>query len=327
MYNKKLRFLTGKVESTPGTAVTITSSDTNYRTREGSWTPNLAAEDDKWATGDLAENESIPGEATADTTTKIKLASSAAPATAPDWDTWLQSCGFKRTVYGSTGQSWVPHTDNDQRTMSQWGLEYEVGAAPQQRAMKFKGMIGTGKLIGSKRVGPVEFDLNYKGAWPLADADIFTANRLLPVTPDTTVSERLVGSSLTFLSVSHLAENFEMDFGNELSPSGDFGDPSGMGYYWISDRKPRFKVKVPIQRQSAFDPSNAWKVGTVGPLVLQISTNWKLTIPRGQIVESKPADVSNKMFWDLTIKPLRNGTVDATMDPQAVWELLNFSKT
>jgi len=326
MYNRNLRFLTGKAETTPGTAVTITSSDVNYRTREGSWTPNLEAEDDKWATGDLAENESIPGEATGDTQTKIKLASSSGVAVVPDWSTWLESCGLKRTAYTSVGMSWVPHTDNDQRTMSQWGLEQEVGANPQQRAMKFKGMVGTGKLMADKRVKPVQFDLSYKGAWSLADADIISGSKLLPATPDNTVAERLVGSSLTFLTVSHLAESFELDFGNELSPSGDFGDPSGMGFYWISARKPRLKVKVPIQRQSAFDPSNAWKVGTVGPLVLTISANWKITIPRGQIIESKPADVSNKMFWDLTIKPLRNGSTDATMDAQATWELLYGSK-
>lgn len=327
MYNRNLRFLVGKAETTPGTAVAITGSDINYRIREADWTPNNEGEDDKWATGDLAENESIPGNSVADTRCKFKLAKSAAVNTVPDWSTWAESLGLKRLAYGSTGMTWVPHTDNDNRTMSQRGLEMEVGPTPQQRYQDFKGMIGTGKLMSAKRGKPVGFEASYKGAWVAPDGDILTGNRLLPVTPDTSVAERFLGSTLSIFGAAHLAEMFELDFANELSESGDQTDGSGVGFYYISARAPRFKVQVPMQRVSGFDPSNAWKVGTVGPVVLTISSNFKLTLPRGQIIDSKPIDVNKKMFWDLTFKCLRNNSADATMDAQAVWELLYGSKT
>jgi hypothetical protein len=325
MLKKDKRVLAAIAEVTPGTAVTPTSADMQFRD-DIDWTPKVEFEDDKVATGDHGEQEAVSGIQTMEFKGKISLKGAAAVNTIPDWSYILEACGLKRTAHGTTGQSWAMHTDNEMNTLTMWGLHHEAGPSPQQLAAQARGVKGMPKLICEGRGKPVKWDLGFKGCW-YADDDIVTANRILINAPSAQVPEKFLSNTVTIHGVTYRANSFEMDWAAVLAPVPDASNATGNLHFYLKSWAPRLKISVELPRVATVNHRNMLTNMTVGVVSVGIGTNWNLTLPRAQLVDRTHVDLEGVEYMDLLFRALPNRGSDASMDTQTQAELLYGSKT
>jgi hypothetical protein len=93
----KIRAIATKVESTPGTAETLTTADNNLRMMDLGVTADVTMDSNptKYATGDFGLGESIPGPQGAKVTATTKFWSDGATEAA--WTKLAKACGCLTT--------------------------------------------------------------------------------------------------------------------------------------------------------------------------------------------------------------------------------------
>lgn len=332
-FSSNLRILVGKLETTPGSMETLSESDFDVRVwnPEVSITSEVDNEASKYARGDHAEDEAIPGIQHGEISFSIKVHWAGDNTTEPAWYKFLKACGAYEYAYSGTGYAVWPMKRSDAKSMTIWIYDIQRGtASPKATIYKFKGCMGN-CVITSEGIGmPWMANLTFQGAL----YDISTNQSSIPDinSIDTQCPDKLLSNTFTIDSTSQLISSFSLDFGNDVQPVYDQSDSVGIAYYGIVARAPRFTAN-PLMNND-FDTYNYIFDGTNCPDVFPISltgNHHNIYVPNAQMLPSGISNREGLVNWDLSMRCLANGTegteVDSDMSAECTWELRIGSRT
>lgn len=325
---KKLRYIAGKLESSAGTAETITAAEFNTRIYDPQLTLTIDMDDEaaKDASGDHGEVESVPGATYGQLSFYTKCNWGGAVGTAPSWWKFVNACGGKQKAYGAVGLALTPDQDYDIKPITLWAFDKERGgASPVTTIYKFAGCMGN-CVIGADKIG---------GPWLARYTmfgklqDIVDGSAIAMTALDTALPETFLSSALTINAVAALSSAWSLDFGNEVVPTYDQADATGIGYYSIASRKPRFKMNPLARKQATEDVMAVTTASTAYPISVS-STHFTLKGVDCQLTSAALGEREGYVSWDRVYKLLRNfdGTavIDASLSVEQTWELLQGAR-
>jgi len=312
-----------KRESVAGTPETITSSDFDVRMYEPEFTPDIQGgdEDSKYVTGDYGEDIAISGiqGATFTTMTKLSTATSA-PDVAPKWGKLAESCGLVGTSYAGTGYGYEPLQSGDKQTSTFHKIGISDDGTPVGLQSSTAGVMGN-MTISAEGVGsPLKINYDFKGKFS-GITDIANASIPSLTSPDTTVGAKLMNGTANILGQNLCVQSFSLDLGNTVEYLACPSESTGILYSSIVNRQPRMEMTVIAPVAATLDPHFLISLEQENPITLTFG-DWSIEIPRAQLLSYGESDANGKLAYDLTIKLNRNSGLDATMQDESTFRLL-----
>ena len=322
--SQNLRYLVAEVEGTPGTMETPAAADFDVRIYNPEFTITVDQDDEaaKDATGDHGEYESIPGKSYGTINFSVKLNWAGAVGTDPAWWKFAAGCGAKQKAYGATGVAITPDQEYDTKTLTIWVYDKERGGAtPVTTIYKFSGCMGN-MVIGAEATGsPWVGQFSFTGKLE----DIVDGTALALTGPDTALPEKFLSSTYTWNSETQYISSWSFDVGNEIVPMYDQSEATGIGYYSIASRRPRFMCNPLAQKQATEDVLDDLLSVNAGPISLT-SEHFTLKAVDAQLLSSGIANREGFVSWDRVYKCLRNfdgsDVIDSDLTAEQTWELL-----
>jgi hypothetical protein len=322
------RIICMKAEVTPGTAVSLASADFDVRLRgtEVQWEIPPDQEDAKFATGDHAEDPSVPGIKTGSITTEFKVCPTATIATVnPKYFKVLQACGCSVVDYTTVGMSCVGLAAADAVTATVGVYDVARGATPVAKSVVLAGCMGD-FTIGASDVGqPITGKVTFKGKFS-GHADV--ANGSIPAltSPDSTSAQAFIGGTCTIGAVSGLkCQSFEFSAGNGVEMVKDVADATGVVYATVAKRNPRLKLTVLQDVLATFNPKTLIETPTTQTITI-VCGQFSLVIPVAQLTACQTVDVAGTVGYELSYRALRNGTTVAALAAEATYEILHGAR-
>lgn len=328
-FQTNLVHLIGKAEVTPGTAIATANADFNIRCRNVEITGTVEMDDDgaKAATGDHTEVESLPGIRTCQISFSMPWAWSGVAATPPLFTKFLKGCGLVETVHGATGVSWVPQKAGDAATMTLEAYGVEIGASPVAYKYVVAGAMGTFTLGAEKIGGPLMLNFTFTGKLNAISA-VANGSILELTSPDTTLGETLLNDTFTVGGVAECISSFQLDVGNTVEPVYCQSEATGIQYYRISARKPRFSFNPLTQAIGVNDVFTKVTSPTIEAVSLaQASSHLTLAIPRAQNISIGQGSREGLDHWEYNMRALANTAGSTAAEKENTFELLQGSKT
>lgn len=336
-YGSNLRFLVGKLETTPGTMETLTAADFDVRVRDPEITPIIEPDDEasKFANGNHGEDEVVMGAQSATIAFNVRMADAGDDTTEPAWWKYANGCGAKKITYGGTGIALQPRKEYDTKTMTIWVYDIELGGAtPAGKIYKFAGCAGNCQMGPDGNGKPWVANFSFTGK--LSEI-VDVANASIPEMYgiDTSHPEKALNNFIIIGGVTGAVTTWQLDAGNEVTPLPNQGDVTGYDYFQITARRPRFSAD-PIMMAESEDSVYADMVsgltGAISTKEITVTGNqFTLTIPKSQQIQAGIASRDNVVNWDANYKCLANGVTgslaDSDLEPEVTWELLIGSRS
>ncbi len=292
-----------KVETTPGTAVSLAQANYNIRGTKPVYDHTTAEFKRKYATGNFSWDSSIMGKQEASFSTSVYIAEGAVLNSNEAVITALNSCGILDTVNGATGVNYTPYTPYNNKTCTIEVVEKNEGASPTMLLMTFAGCTGDAKMVLDTVGEPVRWDLEFKGKLS-SIADRAFGSIIAPAF-GTTTPTRVLSATITKGAVVQQLEGFTLEFKNNLQPIGKPADATGIGYFYIAGREPHITVN-PLVNTLAADPAyTEWLAHTTGLLTITWG-NFSLTVPKAQYVALKPGTRNGARIYEKTFRCVKN---------------------
>ena len=286
----KNRLFGAKIETTPGTAESMTGTEAAFN----AWDFRIQNEtvmDEIQGQSGFGRRASVPGAYTGKISLKTHMGWDGT-ATEPSWaDTLLPMCGWVKS-----GQVFTPRTDYP-------GTNVKTGTLVIWQTGKYrvlKGCMGTFKIVApTGKVAVIEWE--FSGVWvPETDVTMVTTTHPTPL------PLRHANSTSTWASVALCYSNITFDAGNVVSP---IECPSGEGIamFMVSDRNSKVTADPEAKTTTEQDRMNQMLSMTEAALTYDIDgpTNSKITIaaPKAQIIKNTEAVRSgltiDQLEWQL----------------------------
>lgn len=263
--------MAAKVESTPGTAVTLGVADAAINAYDVEIQTDIEVEE-RECQGSFNRLGGSPGARGATMTFKCDMGWDGTGH--PFWATVLwPACGLAATsdVYNPVSE--VPHEGNVSTiTMG----VYENGLLKQMR-----GCMGNCKITGTAgMMGMMEFE--FKGVW-IGASDTAIVDPTYPQD----LPARFAGQDFTWQSVDQVVESIEFDFGNNVILRESAAEDEGFLSALITDRYPKVTGNPESRLVADDDKFGDLVLGSEGALVFGF-TGPKGTSTDGKIVVSAP---------------------------------------
>lgn len=304
-------------ETTPGTAVTLTSSHSDTRVWDlqvGSIEVPFDQDPSKYATGDPFLGESIPGPTMGTVTFTTKFVNKTG-GTEPNWTKFAKTAGCHVSGYtGPCGTGFIvfPTAHAMESGLSIGIYDKERGFNPSGLFYQFAGCMGN-CVISTEGTGkPYNMAWEFKGK--LNDINDINAASIPALTSqDTEIPDKFLNG---FIAMSGTAEfsgcisTMEFNFGNTVSPVECQNSSTGYSKYAIVSMEPSLTINPLVTRNTSYD---AWSKLTSGTIErVWISTSmFSLMIPRAQIMSLASADVDGIQRYTITMRPLRATTAES----------------
>lgn len=338
-YLKNLRILVAKVETTPGTMETLTSSDFDVRVRNPEVSPTIEVDDEasKYANGHHGEDEVVMGAQSAQITFNIRMTCASSVTSTPKWWKFAQGCGLEPVAWGAAGYGLYPRKAYDEKTLTIWVYDIQRGATPSAICYKMAGCMGN-MTIGAEGVGkPWMASFTFTGKLNDIDMNIANGDILELLSPDTTCSDKMLNNTLMVGTTSINTSSFQLDLGNEIQPQINQADDTGYDYFAITSRKPRLTINPLMQaNRDVWGDLTSGLTGCPGTYELMLgdtglNNKYTLRVPKAQIISAGIADREGLVNWDQSWKCLTNGTTGALADSdlttEDTFELLQGSRS
>lgn len=260
------RVMAAKVETTPGTAETLTSSDGAFNAMNVTFNPNID-ENRRMQQGSLSNQASTFGAYSGTASFEIEAHTDGSGA-APVWaETLLPACGFKQALEAFTFESHPVGVSGTGRETVTLGL-YESG--------RFKSLAGAmGNVEIRCNVGqPIIFAFEFTGIWQTP-----TDETVIGPTYPTVSPIRFVGATLTLGGNSLTVSSLSLNCNNEVTLREDATKAAGYTYAEITDRNPTGEMDPEAALVATEDLYGDWLDGTESALALTVG------------------DADNQMIW------------------------------
>lgn len=237
---KRVSVLAAKVETTSGTAETLTAAEAAFNVYDMAFAQNISTEE-RPGQGAFSHSPQVPGIRTGTFTFKTEIAGDGA-AGVPGWaSTFLPACGWVNSTGVFSPKSEAPGSNVKTLTIN----GYVNG-----RRQQIRGAAGTFRIVlPAGRLAMIEW--TFTGAY-VATAD---ATILAPTYP-TIVPMRAVAETLTWGSWNPVVESVTVDAGNEvvIRESASQADGSGIAAAIVTARRPTITVNPEAALVAAADP-------------------------------------------------------------------------
>jgi len=323
-FQDKYTQVIGALESVPGTAETIDTTDFDVAPiQESIENDNEVEFDDenaKEATGFHYETKSVSGVQMGTVSFNCYWRYSGTANLPVKQSKFLQACGTTEVINTSIGVDWEPKEVADITTMTIEIHRRERGSITQHIVDKLAGCMGN-CIISCEGVGkPIIAQYTFSGK-VVSNADAASAIALN--TLDSGNPEKFILSPNTILGTSLLISSWQLDFGNVVEPKLDGSEASGFDSFQISEKHPRFSCDPYMDRVATFDAYGKQVAMTTGQSFITIGADDHLAIhiPNGQILTKSNAVREGLSNWDINIKCLNNGVVDSDIDAQSTFQI------
>jgi len=334
----KLRKMAIKVEGTPGTYDAPATGENIIRFRNVDIQPNIEFDDDaaKYVNGSHAEDESIAGVQSATVTASVRVTYGGAAATVPNWYQAAYACGCggigwdggSEVAIGSAveGIALVGRAAYDDITYSILVIETEVGASPVYTHYRIAGAMGNMVLTCEGPGKPIMANFTFTGKL----TDIVDAADVAMGTTQTALAESYLSSASTIGGTAEKIGTWAFDMGNTITPLYDQSDATGIRYFHITERHPRFTCNPLAVKQATTDWLNVVLTEST-PAIVVPTTNTQLTIIDGQPQNFGISSREGLVALDHTFRALQNGTpgslTDAALDLEDTFEFLQGARS
>lgn len=290
-----------KAETTQGTAVAVTATDF-ILAEDVQWKPVGEMIDRNAERSSLDSLKSILGRYYVEVTfkTEVKASGSAGTAYAP-LGAAIEACGFDESISAGVSVTYAPISSAPSANFL--GPATSVSLEVYEDGLKHvvEGCVGNMKLV--LVAGKIAFyEFTFRGEYAIpTDASPGTQTYLAalpPIVQSATLS--LMGSAI-------VAENFEIDCGNEIAERPDFNSAAGINGFLITGRKPVGTLDPESQANvAAFPYWSKWTAGTeastsivVGATAGNITT---ITMPKTQIRELSYGDRNGMLVMPIGLQ-------------------------
>ncbi len=296
MLIKRKKILGAKIETTIGTAESLTGSDASFNAYDIMFQPEIEVES-REGNGGFGQLAAVVGGYKGKATFKVDCGWDGT-ATEPTWaDTFLPACGVVKT-----GQVFTPRTEapgSNVKTLT-------LGCYLDGQYKQIHGAVGTFKLVcPTGRMAYFEFE--FSGIWS-QPSDL---SMLSPTYP-TALPLRYANSTTTYSSVALCLENLTLDIGNEITYRECATSTSGYHSAIITNRIPKVTGNPEAKLVATRAPYSQFLAMSEAVLTWDLDgpTNSALTIaaPKAQIVKCTEGErsklVTDEIEWQLN----RNGS-------------------
>lgn len=275
-----------KLETTPFTAETLTSSDYDFRAFNVSYTPEIEAVARNYATGDYSAFSSIMGKRSMTVTFSVHMNYSGTVTTAPEWGKLLQACGFSETVLAS-GVRYLP--DSSQCAVPATIEVQEEGCGSQDALILIcSGAQGNVTFIMNNVGEPVQMDFEFTGV--LYDVkDRANGSIINPGGFDSSEPEAVLGSTITVFGEAATVNSVNATLGNAVELFVDPAQTSGYRGAYITGREATISLDPYLEPIATNDHFGRWSGGTTGAFSMTVGSNLTISAPAVQITTAYAA--------------------------------------
>ena len=243
---KKNRTLAAKVETTPGTAISLGAADGAFNAYDVIMQGEIEVEE-RPAQGSLDNLVGSVGQQKGTCSFKTDVGWDGLDL--PDWaSTLFPACGYTESTQVYTPKSEAPGSNNKTVTI---GVYQGPG-----RVKQLAGAVGNFKFtMPAGRMITVEWE--FQGVWQgVTDATI-----IAPTYP-TAAALRFGSGTVTWNSVAQKVEQVTFDAGNEITVLEDASTAAGFSHGIITGRRPVFTLNPESQLVATDDKYGQWIAGS-----------------------------------------------------------------
>jgi hypothetical protein len=297
---KRLSTMAAKVETTIGTAETLTASEGAFNAYDISIQANIDSEE-REAQGSFDMLSQVVGARGGTMTFKTDIAVESGAGN-PGWSELLKGCG-----YSESSQVWTPKSE----ALGSVGAVIKsmtIGVFINGLYKVLAGAVGTFKIVcPSGKMVTIEWE--FRGVWQAV-----TDSALIAPTYPTGPPSRFGSAVITYGGVAQCVENVTFDAGNEIilreCPDTAAGFVSGL----IVSRKPMITLNPEMQLVATEDKYGSWLAGTEsafsctidGTTGLVTNSNVIISAPKAQIINIQESDRNRMMVDEVTLSCNKN---------------------
>ena len=307
-FNKERRTMGFKIETTPYTRESLTSSDFDMRVMNIEYDPNVQVTARKLARGDLSLDQAVIGKRDI----KIKFRAEIYPSpdsfsNPPAWGKALKACGFVETVSAGNGVSYLPSSLRTNVPATIEIPELDEGTSPSQIVVQCHGWMGTA-VMGIEKVGMPMY-IDFDGTAVLDGfVDRSWANRIQPLITDTEPTPPALSAAIMRNGKEQTLDTLKITLGNKVeiftSPSPITGF---LGSHVVS-RDPMIELDPDLQPISYEDLwTELTTLENAAAFSAQIGTKIKIKAPKAQLVDAvKPGEREGHIIRNVKLRLCRN---------------------
>jgi len=274
MFLTQKAYLVGKTESVAYTPETLVSGDFDLEVENLNFSPEIAEFQRKVADGTLDSFNSVMGKQSGTVTFTTVLNPGTDAQTLPKWDKFLLACGYKKTVFGTVGISWVPHTDNTHEPITLEFAELDEGASPTALITKLAGCMGNVEFLIGDVGEPIQISFEFKGSLE----SVANGTQLVPTGVSTVQPAAVLAATVTVGSVNQCISKFSFNTGNSLGMNGCPDEATGIRGFYVGSKETTLTIDPLAVLTGVEDVYNDWKNGVTAAVVVSLATTVPLKI-------------------------------------------------
>lgn len=288
---KKIRTLAAKVETTIGTAESLSGTDGVFNAFDLMIQPNVPM-GEREASGSFNRLSSVPGPRTGTATFKTNVEFNGTDI--PQWaTTLLPGCGWVNSTGTFTPRSEAP--GSNVKTLT-------IGGYINGVFKSIAGATGTFKFVfPSGRTAYIEW--TFTGVWQAV-----TDTAIISPTYPTDSPLRAGSMTTTFDSVAFCFENLSIDAGNQVVMRECSTSASGYISSMIVDRVPKIMANPESVLVATQDRYGKLLAGTEASLSIAIGSAITFTAPKAQVVNIQEGDRNKFVIDDIEWQCNKNGS-------------------
>ena len=262
--NRK-KVLAAKVESTPGTAETLTASEAAMVIREATYSPDIKLFERGILSTSLSNFSRLVGQKAGAIAMKTEVKGGGAAGSAPALGTFLKGAGFLEAISAGVSVTYTPRSSGFQPlTVGQYaddtvgtGLRHLIAGA-MARSMRLTANIGE----------PMALEMEFLGK-EQATVDV------APLAPTLEVLAPPVLLAATFTIDSFAAQisQITIDLAPEIALRSDITEATGYDFALMTGRKPTISFDAEQSLVATYDWLGKFKSGNEGALNLVIGAS------------------------------------------------------
>lgn len=297
---KRLRTIAAKVETTVGTAESLTASEGAFNVYDPIIQPTIETED-REAQGSFNYLSNVPGARMGTATFRTEVSIGA--TTLPEWaSTFFPACGWVESANVFTPRSEAPGANVKTLTL---------GVYQDGKYKSIAGAMGTFQMVNpTGRM--VYFDWTFTGVWQEP-----TDETIISPTYPTDTPIRFASGTCTYASVDQVVEQVTFDAGNNVVMRHDPTTAGGYISALVTNRYPRITANPEAVLVATEDRYGDWVSASEGAFALTLngpsSSSLAISAPKAQIINAQESDRDRIETDDLEWACNKNG---ATADEE-----------
>lgn len=293
---KKIRTLAAKIETTPGTAESLTNSEGAFNAYDVMLQPSIAMTD-REGSGSFNYLTAISEGQTAAVTFRTDIPWDGTATEPTIFSVLMPACGWVESSNVWKPKSEAPGTNVKTVTLGVYvdGLLKTIKGAVGSWVMT----LPTGRMI------TIEWTFTGVYIEPTSTAII------APTYPTTTPLRFASAAACTFNSVAMAVEQITIDAGNQVVMLEDPTQASGYSYGIITDRRPTINANPESVLTATQNRHNVWTTSTAYAIQITLdgpsTSTLGITAPKAQIINIQEADRNRVVVDDIEFLCTKNG--------------------